>query len=105
MAAIRHSKFLSLVLRHDPALIGITLDDAGWTDVAGLLAACAAHGAAITRDELAQIVATSDKQRFAVSPDGLRIRANQGHSVEVELGFAPTQPPGHLYHGTIEDVL
>jgi putative RNA 2'-phosphotransferase len=105
MSAIRHSKFLSLVLRHDPALIGITLDDAGWTDIAALLAGCAGHGVAISRDELAQIVAASDKQRFAVSRDGQRIRANQGHSVEVELGFAPTAPPRHLYHGTIEAAL
>ena len=87
----RSSKFLSLVLRHDPARIGIVLDSAGWTDVAALLEATAAHGVVITRAELAQIVATSDKQRFALSPDGARIRANQGHSVEVELELAPAR--------------
>jgi putative RNA 2'-phosphotransferase len=99
--SVRTSKFLSLVLRHDPERIGIVLDDAGWTDVAALLAAAAAHGVAITRAELEQIVATSDKQRFALSPDGTRIRANQGHSVEVELGLAPATPPDRLYHGTV----
>ena len=102
MSAVRTSKFLSLVLRHEPAKIGITLDDAGWTDVGALLAACAAHGVTITRGELEQIVATSDKQRFALSPDGARIRANQGHSVPVELGLLPAEPPARLYHGTVD---
>jgi putative RNA 2'-phosphotransferase len=101
----RISKFLSLVLRHDPARIGISLDSAGWTDVAVLLEACAAHGVAFTRDQLAEVVATSDKQRFALSDDGTRIRANQGHSVEVELELAPAMPPAVLYHGTVERFL
>ena len=98
----RISKFLSLVLRHEPARIGITLDDAGWTDVDGLLAACAAHGVAFDRSELAAIVATSDKQRFALSADGTRIRANQGHSVAVDLALSPARPPAVLYHGTVD---
>ena len=91
--SVRISKFLSLALRHDPGRIGIVLDDAGWTSVAALLAACAAHGVSITREELAAIVASSDKQRFALSPDGERIRANQGHSVEVDLQLSPADPP------------
>lgn len=103
--SVRTSKFLSLVLRHEPARIGITLDDAGWTDVAALLAACAAHGVPLTRDELAEIVASSDKQRFALSADGTRIRANQGHSVQVELGLTPVEPPTSLYHGTVDAAL
>src|SRR5690349_8622264 len=93
----RVSKFLSLVLRHDPARIGIVLDDAGWTDVSALLEAAAAHGVVFTRDELAQIVATSDKQRFALSEDGARIRANQGHSVEVDLQLEAVVPPERLF--------
>ncbi|HEY5938852.1 MAG TPA: RNA 2'-phosphotransferase, partial [Kofleriaceae bacterium] len=103
--ANRVSKFLSLVLRHDPARIGIFLDDAGWTDVGALLAAATAHGVPLTRDELVAIVAESDKQRFALSPDGTRIRANQGHSVEVDLQLAAAEPPAMLYHGTVEAAL
>lgn len=105
MVSVRTSKFLSLVLRHDPGKIGITLDDAGWTDVSALLAACAEHGVAITRAELEQLVAASDKQRYALSADGARIRANQGHSVEVDLDLPPATPPARLYHGTVADVL
>jgi putative RNA 2'-phosphotransferase len=103
--SVRVSKFLSLVLRHDPARIGIVLDDAGWTDVPALLAAAAAHGVTITPAELAEVVASSDKQRFALSPDGARIRANQGHSVDVELDLPALPPPATLYHGTVDAAL
>ena len=103
--SVRISKFLSLVLRHDPARVGITLDANGWTPVESLIAACAAHGVAFTRAQLDEVVATSDKQRFALSPDGARIRANQGHSVEVDLALAPAVPPDVLYHGTVARVL
>ena len=103
--SVRVSKFLSLVLRHDPGRIGIVLDEAGWTDVAALLAAAAAHGVRISRAELDEVVATSDKQRFALSPDGARIRANQGHSVEVELDLPAAVPPATLYHGTVDAAL
>ena len=96
------SKFLALVLRHEPARFGITLDSAGWTSVEALLAACAEHGVPFARDELLSVVASSDKQRFALSSDGAQIRANQGHSVEVELELSPAVPPAVLYHGTVE---
>ena len=99
------SKLLSLVLRHQPQRIGIVLDAAGWTSIDALLAALAAHGQPLTRGELDAIVATSDKQRFAVSDDGLRIRANQGHSVEVELELPVVAPPDVLFHGTVADYL
>ncbi|MEO7729976.1 MAG: RNA 2'-phosphotransferase [Kofleriaceae bacterium] len=105
MSAVSTSRFLSLVLRHEPWRIGITLDAAGWTDVDALLAACAAHGVAITRGQLAELVAHSDKQRFALSADGERIRANQGHSVQVELGLVAQPPPVRLYHGTVHAAL
>src|SRR4051812_20493199 len=88
------SKFLSLVLRHEPEVAGITLDDAGWVAVDALLAGCGRAGNAITHGELLEIIRTNDKQRFALSEDGTRIRANQGHSVEIELGYAPAEPPG-----------
>jgi putative RNA 2'-phosphotransferase len=94
------SKFLSLVLRHEPGKIGITLDPSGWVDVETLLSALAAHRFPLTVDELREVVAGSDKQRFALSDDGLRIRANQGHSVPVELRYEPAEPPEVLYHGT-----
>ncbi|HSD86833.1 MAG TPA: RNA 2'-phosphotransferase, partial [Kofleriaceae bacterium] len=99
------SKFLSLILRHEPHRIGITLDPAGWIEVDTLLDALHAHGAPLTRSELDEIVRSSDKQRFAISADGAKIRANQGHSVQVELGLPPEPPPATLYHGTIEAVL
>ena len=102
---VSHSKFLSLVLRHQPETIGITLDSAGWIAVEDLLAALAEHGRALTRSDLEEIVRTSDKQRFALCPDGHRIRANQGHSIEVELGHAPAVPPELLYHGTAAQFL
>ncbi|MFN8489087.1 MAG: RNA 2'-phosphotransferase [Caldilineaceae bacterium] len=101
----RISKFLSLVLRHQPDKIGITLDKAGWVAVTELLRACQQHGFPITLEELKTVVATSDKQRFAFSEDGTRIRANQGHSVDVELGYQPVTPPAMLYHGTAERFL
>jgi putative RNA 2'-phosphotransferase len=94
------SKFLSLVLRHKPQSIGLTLDDAGWTGIEELLAKATAAGRCISRDALAEVVRSSDKQRFAVSADGLRIRANQGHSVAVSLGLDAATPPDTLFHGT-----
>jgi putative RNA 2'-phosphotransferase len=95
------SRFLSLVLRHHPAAIGIQLDHAGWVAVDTLLARCRAHGRTISRTQLQEIVATSPKQRFTLSDDGTRIRANQGHSVSVDLGYAPAEPPELLFHGTV----
>lgn len=94
------SKFLSLILRHEPAKFGVVLDGAGWTEVEALLAACRKHGRTIDRALLDQIVATNDKRRFSFDETGTRIRANQGHSVEVELGYEPANPPALLYHGT-----
>lgn len=96
----RISQFLSYVLRHRPAEIGLQLDAQGWVSVAELLAASAAHGRPITPDDLDRVVADSDKQRFAFSEDRTRIRASQGHSVEVNLGYEPATPPELLYHGT-----
>ncbi|GAB4092007.1 RNA 2'-phosphotransferase [Flaviaesturariibacter terrae] len=96
------SKFLSLVLRHKPGTIGLTLDENGWADVEQLLERCAAHDMPLTREKLETIVAQNDKQRFAFSGDGSRIRASQGHSVAVDLGLSPTEPPAILYHGTAE---
>jgi putative RNA 2'-phosphotransferase len=97
---IGKSKFLSYVLRHRPDAIGLTLDESGWTSVDALLSKAAAAGTPISRAELAEIVATNEKKRFSLSDDGSRIRAAQGHSVEVALGIEPVTPPDTLYHGT-----
>ena len=94
-------KFLSYVLRHNPDEIGITLDSAGWVSVDELLAALAQHGRATERERLEREVAEDDKQRFALSEDGTRIRANQGHSIPVDLGLDPIEPPELLYQGTV----
>ena len=99
------SKFLSFVLRHNPQAIGIVLDAEGWVAVDELLAAAARHGQTVTREQLAEVVATNDKKRFSFSPDGQLIRANQGHSVEVDLGLVAVEPPELLYHGTVERFL
>ena len=99
---VRVSKFLSLVLRHKPEKAGLALDREGWVSVSRLLEASEAHGLRLTPDELREVVRANDKQRFSFSPDGLNIRANQGHSVKVELGYEPLEPPPILYHGTAE---
>lgn len=103
--SVHISKFLSLVLRHRPEVIGIALDAEGWAEVDELLAAAARHGRSITRQQLEEVVATNDKKRFSFSLDGLRIRANQGHSVDVDLGLVPIEPPELLYHGTVDRFL
>jgi len=97
---VRTSKFLSLILRHEPERVGLELGDAGWVGVDELLKAVNSHGVSLTLDELKHIVATSDKKRFAFSENGRRIRASQGHSVEVDLQYPPQTPPELLYHGT-----
>jgi putative RNA 2'-phosphotransferase len=104
-AAARHrkvSKFLSLVLRHQPERIGLALDPQGWADIDAVIARAGKHGMAVTREEILQVVATSDKQRFALDDTGRRIRANQGHSIDIDLGLEPREPPLVLFHGTAE---
>jgi len=96
------SKFLSKHLRHTPEALGLVLEPGGWVPVETLLAAASARGFPISRAELDHVVATSDKQRFAFDPTGTKIRANQGHSTDVDLGLTPTAPPPVLYHGTAD---
>ncbi|MFD5447025.1 RNA 2'-phosphotransferase [Streptomyces sp. NPDC127100] len=100
---VRVSKYLSKHLRHQPDRIGLTLDEAGWVEIDALIAAAAAHGFRFTRQELDHVVATNDKRRFAV--EGTRIRASQGHSVDVELGLPAAEPPAYLHHGTVARAL
>lgn len=96
----RISKFLSLLLRHKPETIGLHLDEQGWADIDELIAKANANGNPLSREIITDIVASNDKQRFILSEDENRIRANQGHSINVNLGLSPITPPDILWHGT-----
>lgn len=95
------SKFLSLVLRHQPEKIGLELDAQGWTEVAELLQKISEQVFPLDFDTLCEVVENNDKQRFAFNAERSKIRASQGHSVSVELDYAAQQPPEDLYHGTV----
>jgi putative RNA 2'-phosphotransferase len=97
---VRASKFLSKHLRHEPEALGLKLEPGGWVEVDVLLAGCARKGLRLTRAELDEVVERNSKQRFSFDETGTRIRANQGHSVGVDLELAPVEPPPALYHGT-----
>ncbi|WP_019633942.1 RNA 2'-phosphotransferase [Actinomadura atramentaria] len=103
--AVAISRFLARHLRHRPAAIGLVLDPAGWADVDALLAAAARHGTPFTRAELDAVVAADAKGRYAFDAAGRRVRANQGHSVPVELDLPVVAPPPVLFHGTVERFL
>ena len=103
---VRTSKFLSLVLRHKPELIGMQLDPDGWLEIDALVRNANRRGNSITLEMLHDAVATDDKQRFSLSEDGLSIRANQGHSVpDINLNLVSTAPPDELFHGTVQKFL
>lgn len=97
---VKKSKHLSKVLRHDPGSVGLKLDAAGWVNVGELLTAMK-----LSRDDLEQVVAENDKKRFEFNADRTCIRASQGHSVDVDLGYEEQTPPEFLWHGTSLDVL
>lgn len=94
------SKFLSLVLRHRPEVIGLGLDENGWTTVEHLLTQMNENGRAIDLKILEEVVANNDKKRFAFNEDKTKIRASQGHSIKVNLGYEAIEPPETLFHGT-----
>ncbi len=94
------SKFLSLVLRHKPEEIGIELDTNGWTDVKCLIKKMNLYGKRIDFETLEVILETNNKKRFSFNEDKSLIRANQGHSIEIDLGYKPKNPPKRLFHGT-----
>lgn len=96
------SKFLSLVLRHAPETIALELDKNGWANVDELISKCNQFGKELDFELLEEVVATNDKKRFAFNDDLSKIRANQGHSIEVELNLNESQPTDFLYHGTVE---
>lgn len=96
------SKFLSYVLRHHPELIDLNLDENGWANVDELTAKSTNDSQGFTFEELDEIVETNDKKRFIFNEDKTRIRANQGHSIDINLALIPQQPPKFLYHGTAQ---
>lgn len=97
----RTSKFLSYVLRHEPQSIGLTLDSEGWADLDALIDGARASGQQLDRALIQAVVASNDKKRFALSDDGKRIRAVQGHSTQaVAIAYEARTPPAMLYHGT-----
>lgn len=93
------------MLRHDPDSVGLTLDAAGWVRVDDLLQALRTADVDVSRADLEEVVRTSDKQRFAFDGNGTRIRAQQGHSVPVDLGLEAHDPPAVLWHGTVQRFL
>lgn len=97
---VKLGRFLSLVLRHDPGAAGIALDEHGWADVNELLAGVSRTGRKIDRTALERIVRENNKQRYSFNDDRTKIRANQGHSVQVDVELRETEPPKYLYHGT-----
>lgn len=96
------SKFLSLVLRHKPETIGLRLDECGWVYTQELIEKINSQGFNLTPELLRNIVDTNNKKRFAFNEDQTKIRASQGHSIEVELNLKPVAPPAVLFHGTAE---
>jgi putative RNA 2'-phosphotransferase len=98
---VKISKFLSKHLRHDPASLGLALQPGGWVNIEDLIEGAREKGVHLTRETLNDVVANNDKKRFSVDQFD-RIRANQGHSVEVDLQLTPVSPPDVLFHGTVE---
>ncbi|CAA7386313.1 RNA 2'-phosphotransferase [Chryseobacterium fistulae] len=94
------SKFLSLILRHQPELINLTLDENGWADIEDLKLKSSHNKMYFTLEELDEVVETNNKKRFIFNEDKTKIRANQGHSIDIDLGLKPQKPPEFLYHGT-----
>ena len=97
---VKISKYLSKHLRHQPDRLGIQLTPGGWVGVDKLLAACAKNSFFLTREDLYEVVEKNDKKRFSFDSTGTLIRANQGHSVEIDLQLEPAIPPDILYNGT-----
>jgi putative RNA 2'-phosphotransferase len=102
---VRISKLLSFWLRHDPDAGNLVLDGEGWTPVEAVLNALAKASQPASPEALQHVVDTSEKKRFELSPDGARLRARQGHSVEVQGDWVAAAPPELLFHGTVERFL
>ena len=98
-------RFMSYVLRHHPEAAELTLDGEGWADVDKLMEGMTKAGRPIDRETLERIVRENNKKRYTLSEDGRRIRANQGHSVDVHIEMEKRTPPERLYHGTADRFL
>lgn len=95
------SKFLSFVLRHKPEAIGLVLEVEGWADIASLIQCAIQSGRSLDNEVIRKVVESSDKKRFLISEDGLRIRAQHGHSTQnVSVTHDEKIPPPILFHGT-----
>lgn len=101
----KYSRFLSLVLRHAPEKADLTLDKHGWCDVSDVMRALRTHVGPFNREQLNELVETNDKKRFAFNDQGTKIRASQGHSIDIDLALTPSTPPETLYHGTKTDYM
>lgn len=97
---VRLSKFMSLVLRHQPEVIGRSLDRGGWMSIEDLVSGASRAGVGLTREVVIAIAGDDEKGRYALSEDGLKIKATYGHSIEVDLGLKACRPPEQLFHGT-----
>ncbi len=102
MDLIKTGRYISYLLRHHPEEAGLTIDEHGWVSVEELITAVAQSYSGFTRTELDEIVATNNKKRYSYSEDGMRIRANQGHTIAVDVELPEAQPPEILWHGTGE---
>ncbi len=100
---VRTSKFISKVLRHEPESVGLTLEPGGWVLITDLLSGLAIAGNRLTHEELTEVVTNCEKHRFAFDDTGTMIRANQGHSAEVDLRLEEVEPPAELFHGTANE--
>ena len=97
------SRYISLILRHKPEVIGIKLDEHGWADVQQLISGIKkSRNKSFNMDMLEEIVQTDNKQRYSFNDDKTLIRANQGHSVKVDVELEEKAPPEFLWHGTGE---
>lgn len=96
---------MSLALRHQPEVLSLELDSAGWASTHALLTGIQEKGHPLSMDELRQVVTENDKQRFQFDESARRIRASQGHSIDIDLGYSPSAPPASLFHGTAKRFL
>lgn len=102
---VKMGKYISLILRHKPEIINLKIDEHGWANVDELLKGINNSGRYISKEMLNMIVETNDKKRYQYNNDHTKIRANQGHSIRVDVELHEKVPPDVLYHGTAQEYL